>query len=55
MSAAKAISYAQSAGLPSSLKRLPTTSPAATKPSPNIRPKVCRVSGPMLISGYMRG
>ena len=28
--------------------------PAARKASANIRPKVCRVRGPMLISGYIR-
>jgi hypothetical protein len=27
--------------------------PAATNPSPNISPKVCSVTGPIWISGYM--
>src|SRR3954471_12712511 len=52
-SAAKPISYAQSTGLPISPKRFQSSAPAPRKARANISPKVCSVSGPMWISGYM--
>src|SRR5215218_767865 len=52
-SAANPISYAQSTGLPISSKRFQISAPAARKASANINPKVCSVSGPMWISGYI--
>ena len=52
-SAAKPISYAQSGGLPISPSRFQISAPAARKARANSGPKVCSVSGPMLISGYM--
>ena len=51
-SAANTISYAQSVGLPSSFRRLEARTPAATKPRPIIRPKLCSVIGPSSISGF---
>src|SRR2546421_5450004 len=47
MSAAKAISYAQSAGLPSSLKRRAARAPMAMNASANASPNVFSVIGPM--------
>src|SRR3954453_9538848 len=52
-SAEKPISYAQSGGLPISPKRFQSSAPAPRKARANISPKVCSVSGPMWISGYM--
>src|SRR5882757_9890246 len=46
-SPAKAISYAQSTGLPSSLKRLAATAPMAMKASAKASPNVFSVIGPM--------
>src|SRR6476620_2081384 len=51
ISAANPISYAQSGGLPISPKRFQISAPAARKASAKQSPKVCRVSGPTLISG----
>src|SRR5918995_2850865 len=50
-SAAKTISYAQSAGRPISFRRRAANSPATTKPRPIMSPKLCRVRGPSSISG----
>ena len=52
-SPAKPISYAQSTGLPISPSRFQISAPAARKASANINPKVCSVTGPILISGYI--
>src|SRR6266446_540301 len=46
-SAAKAISYAQSAGLSSSLKRLAASAPMAMNASAKANPNVFSVTGPM--------
>src|SRR3954464_10342613 len=52
-SAAKPISYAQPTGLPISPSRFQISAPAPRKARANISPKVCSVTGPMWISGYM--